>query len=670
MTTVLRFAGALVFVVSAAGVAAKQQPGQEPAASPPSGLILGRTVDLTSGQGIGGAVVSLNGGPPPVAAGQALPATLSRFPLRVISDSAGHFVFHDLPKGAYTITATNPGYADTAYGRRTPADTGGQSLVLVEGERRGDVTLVFWKSATIAGTVVDEANEPVIGLEVRVFKRAMVGGKVRFTQFGNMPTTDDRGMYRTTALTPGDYVVGVVTTQATVPTALQAVFTAAQKSGTAADLQRDLNRSTSPLQGVGVFSAGQRFGSWLLVTPAPFGNQGQLAGPPVSGARVFVYPTVFYPSATAPTRATIVTVGSGEERSGIDFQVKPVVTSRVSGTLAGPNGPEPFVSLDLMPASADDMQRETDFPTATTITDATGAFVFFGVPTGPYTIRGLKIPPRPVAPSNMTTVIQTGSSSITSSSGPAVPPPVSDEPTFWASVPISVGDADLAGVDVMFRTGARLRGRLEFDGSAPKPADDRLPTLTVQVESAEGRTTSSNQFTLARGVVDATSQFKTYQLPPGRYLVRGVGALPGWTFKGASLNGRDITDAPLDLGGEDIGDIVVTFTDKATELSGAVRDSQGPDAAATVLVFPAQAGQWVDYGQAPRRLRSARAGSDGSYHIPNLPAGDYFVTAIHSSVPADWQDVTYLQKVSAIATRVTIADGEKKSQDVQSKEVR
>jgi Carboxypeptidase regulatory-like domain len=669
MTTVLRFAGALVFVLSAAGVAAKQQPGQEPAASPPSGLILGRTVDLTSGQGIGGAVVSLNGGPPPVAAGQALPATLSRFPLRVISDSAGHFVFHDLPKGAYTITATNPGYADTAYGRRTPADTGGQSLVLAEGERRGDVTLVFWKSATIAGTVVDEANEPVIGLEVRVFKRAMVGGKVRFTQFGNMPTTDDRGMYRTTALAPGDYVVGVVTTQATVPTSLQAAFAAAQKSGTAADLQRDLNRSNSPFQGLGVFSAGQRFGSWLLATPAPFGNQGQLTGPPVSGARVFVYPTVFYPSATAPTRATIVTVGSDEERSGIDVQVKPVVTSRVSGTLAGPNGPEPFASLDLMSAGADDLQRETDFATASTITDETGAFVFLGVPTGSYTIRGLKIPPRPVTTSNVTTVIQTGSGTIMSV-GAAVPPPISDEPTFWALVPISVGEADVAGVDVVFRAGARLGGRLEFDGAAPKPAADRLPTLAVQVESADGRTTSSNQFTLARGVVDATGQFKTYQLPPGRYLVRGFGPLPEWTFKGASLGGRDITDAPLDLGGEDIGDIVVTFTDKPTELSGAVRDSQGPDGSATVLVFPAQAGQWVDYGQTPRRLRSARAGSDGSYHIPNLPPGDYFVTAIHSSVPADWQDVKYLQKLSAIATRVTIADGEKKSQDVLSKEVR
>jgi hypothetical protein len=32
--------------------------------------------------------------------------------------------------------------------------------------------------------------------------------------------------------------------------------------------------------------------------------------------------------------------------------------------------------------------------------------------------------------------------------------------------------------------------------------------------------------------------------------------------------------------------------------------------------------------------------------------------------------VKYLQKVSTIATRVTIADGEQKSQDVQSKEVR
>ena len=86
--------------------------------------------------------------------------------MRVISDAAGHFVLHDLPKGSYTITANKPGYADAAFGRRSPADTGNQSLVLGDGERRGDVTLPFWRFGAIVGTVVDEAGEPVIGIQV------------------------------------------------------------------------------------------------------------------------------------------------------------------------------------------------------------------------------------------------------------------------------------------------------------------------------------------------------------------------------------------------------------------------------------------------------------------------------------------------------------------------
>jgi hypothetical protein len=670
MTTVPRFAGALL-VICAAHVAAERLPGQDPATSVASGsgLIVGRTVDLTTGTAIGGAIISLIGGPPAAAAGQLLPATLSRFPLRVMSDSGGRFVFHDLPKGAYTINAAKPGYADTSFGRRTPADSSGQSLVLADGERRGDVTLVLWKFASISGIVFDEANEPLIGVQVRVFKRAMVAGKARFTEFGNMPVTDDRGVYRTTSLLPGDYVVGIVTTQATVPTSLQVAMAASAQSG-AADLQRDLERSSGLSAFQNAFSAGQRLGSWLLETPVGFGSQGQLAGPPVVGDRVFVYPTTFYPSAPALTKATMVTVGSGEERSGVDLQLKPMVTSRVSGTLTGPNGPEPFTALNLLPAGTDDLQRDYDFATASAVTDAAGAFVFLGVPQGSYILRSLKIPPRPVTPSTMTTVIQTGTSMISSGGGPSLPAPIPDEPTFWAIAPVSVGETDVTGVGVVLRAGARLGGRLEFDGAAQKPAADRLPTIAVQAESADGRAISSNQFTLSRGVVDATGQFKTYQLPPGRYLVRVPGTVPGWTFKGASLNGRDITDAPLDLGGEDIGDIVVTFTDTPSDLSGAVRTGQGQDPAATVLAFPVQLTLWVDYGSAPRRLRSVRAGSDGSYHIPNLPAGDYFVAAIHSNVPADWQDVKYLQKVSALATRVTIVDGEKKSLDVQSKEVR
>jgi hypothetical protein len=288
---------------------------------------------------------------------------------------------------------------------------------------------------------------------------------------------------------------------------------------------------------------------------------------------------------------------------------------------------------------------------------------------GTYTIRALKIPPRPITPSTMTTVIQTGTTTISSGGGPSIPPPISNEPTYWASVPVSVGETDVTGLAIAFRTGARLTGRIEFDGAAQKPAVDRLMQASVQIDNADARTTSSNQFTLARGVIDATGNFKTYQLPGGRYVVRSQ-TFPNWTFKGAFLNGRDVSDAPLELGSEDIGDIVVTYTDRPTEIAGTAHDEKGPDGTATVLVFPALQTLWTDYGPTPRRFKSIRVGADGVYRAPGLPAGEYLVIAIRTDVPADWQDAKFLQKIGAVATRVTIADGEKKTLDVQTKEIK
>ena len=51
----------------------------------------------------------------------------------------------------------------------------------------------LWKFAVIGGTVTDEAGEPVVGLPLRVFRRATTGGRVQYTAVGNNPTTDDRG---------------------------------------------------------------------------------------------------------------------------------------------------------------------------------------------------------------------------------------------------------------------------------------------------------------------------------------------------------------------------------------------------------------------------------------------------------------------------------------------
>src|SRR4030095_6790653 len=124
-------------------------------------------------------------------------------------------------------------------------------------------------------------------------------------------------------------------------------------------------------------------------------------------------------------------------------------------------------------------------------------------------------------------------------------------------------------------------------------------------------------------------------VPPGRYFVRVGGAPQGWTFRGATLGGRDVTDSPLDIDG-DVSGVVLTFTDRQTQLSGTVTAENGSPDAATVIAFPTDPDAWVGYGSASRRLRTARVDKTGNYNVGSLPAGEYFVVAHSAPMVRDW----------------------------------
>src|SRR6185295_7450139 len=69
------------------------------------------------------------------------------------------------------------------------------------------------------GTVVDEIGEPAIGVEVRALRRVFASGRARYQASGATGTTDDRGTFRMPSLQPGDYIVVVPSTSASIPAA-------------------------------------------------------------------------------------------------------------------------------------------------------------------------------------------------------------------------------------------------------------------------------------------------------------------------------------------------------------------------------------------------------------------------------------------------------------------
>lgn len=625
----------------------------QPPAPPPTGLILGRVVDATSGRPISGAIVTLLGGALVGTAGMPLATTQPR----AMTNANGQFVFRKLPKGTFSLTATRAGYADGAYGRRRPGGTAG-SLQLDDGQRVGDAVIRIWRQASISGTVTDEAGEPMVAVALRLFERRTTAGKRRFVP-GRTAMTDDRGYYRFSGLTPGDYVLAFTSRVVTMPAAVieAARMPTAPNDKAAQQLQRDRGM-------LGAFVGPPGSGSSVQVgdTVRQLGFQEPV--PPVSddpGAPVYAYPTVFFPNATSASRATVIALESGQERDGVDLSLRPVHSLRVSGVVMGSEGPAANMPLRLMPAGDD---SSSALEVSATMADANGNFTFLGVTPGQYAIRGMRIPPTPTPSNLMMTQIQVGGSMMVSGgSANAAPPAIPDDPAFYVTADVEVGEADVKDLVVALQRGGRLTGHVEFEGSRDRPDAATLVRTPVMVESIEGSV--AGPFGVPPGRVDENGSFKTYGLAPGKYLLRVGGSPSGWTLKSVTIEGRDISDVPFVIGSTDIANVVITFTDRPTKLTGAAHTKDGnPDPDALVVVFPIDPTAWSDTGLNPRRFRSARSLSNGTYTFNGLPPGDYYIAAISDESISQWQDPQVLTELARSATQVRLAEGDTRTQDL------
>ena len=109
--------------------------------------------------------------------------------------------------------------------------------------------------------------------------------------------------------------------------------------------------------------------------------------------------------------------------------------------------------------------------------------------------------------------------------------------------------------------------------------------------------------------------------------------------------------------------LVVTLTDRPTEISGIVKDAAGrPAPGFPIIVFSTDRNNWTT---GSRRVLQARPSSDGQYRLVGLPAGEYYVAAVTDIDPTQLYDPAFLQQLTASSFKITLADGEKKTQDLK-----
>jgi hypothetical protein len=607
----------------------------------PDGLIAGRVVDGVTGKSVASAIVAI----------MANPAPRNEPVDRVLTDVEGRYAFDHLGKGSYTLTVTKPGWITGAYGKHRP-DGSGANLDLAADARLNDVALPIWRYGALEGMISDDAGEPVVDLNVRAVRRRLVAGRWQLTA-PRLARTDDRGIYRFADLMPGDYLVGVIASTSSEPAGFADAARAVNDTAPAGYLQTMAAIGTAPLAFAGSAAASTRDGVTLS------SSAGAMT-PPADGAWT-TFATTFFPAAPGTASATPVKVVSGQERNGVNVQVRSTRTFQVSGVVSAPDGAAPFNAVHLVPAESADFPL---FDAGIAITNAAGAFTFYGVTPGQYIARVVRIPPPP--PNyRLAVLINTDGErlGLVSSQPQQGAMPLGTEPLVFGYAPVSVDDRPVSGVTLTLRPGPVVRGRAEFIGTGTRPEPAQWSSIRVDLEAANGA--SPEIRVMPPGQFSADATFTSQSMPPGSYFVRVFGPPAGWWVKSITADGRDVMETPLELA-SDVSNVIVTFTDQPETVSGTVA---GNDPSTAVLLFPAEHDKWTNYGRTSRRFASARL-SSGAFTIPAPPPGTYYLVAVGDEDSADWQDPAVLEKLALVAERVEVKDGESLTKSLTVKKIR
>ena len=633
--------GLLLLLVSTTALAQQALPGP---GAPLHGAITGVVVDAATGQPLAEAVVSL---------GRTTSSGLS-FP-RMVTDTKGRFVYANLPVADdYFLGARKSGYEYTRYGWTAP----GQSLAINDiarirvapGQLVEGIKIPLWRLPSIAGRVVDERGEPVVGVAVRAFSTTTIAGYPQLVG-SSLATTDDRGTYTLSDIVPGTYVVGVLSVQSTVlaSTPESAAVRATGSlvtGGIGADGPATVSGPTLDVDGR------RRLAITNFATP-----------PPPGAAAARAYPPVFYPGVNTTADASAIILRYGDTRSGVDFQLQAVDAFRVTGRVQGV--PAPGMLLRLMPAGSETLGFGAE--AATTVIDADGTFTFLNVPAGSYTLLAL--------PSTVDFTI--GDESVRLPVPPGFP-----------GGGIGVGSmSGMPGVSYLSRSGARspswgrmtvnvagatddlvlrmqpmgtMTGRVVLSPGTTAP--DR-PHISVSLDPANGDPTAGFPRTFAQPG-DGGHSFTLEGLMGATYL---VSADPYYVVS-VTAGGRDVTFSGIDAAASpDISGVVITVTNKRPQVTGMV--SGMPAGSAGIIAFPVDQARWKNYGWNAPQFRTTRAGSTGAFTLQLNAAGEYYLIAVDAAKVQKWTDPAFLRAAVAFATRVTVNWGETKTADLPWRDV-
>ena len=519
----------------------------------------------------------------------------------------GRFAFPSVAPGRYQFVAISPGYVPAEFGQKRTKGPG-LPLVVTAGQAMPNLRMEMVPTGAISGRVTDSYGQPIAIADVFVLKSSYQEGQRILTQFLSAKT-DERGEFRLFWLTPGTYYLNVV-----VP-----------DTPNQADLimnSENINLATSF---IGVRTILRD------VLSRPIGT---------GAAENESHVPVYYPSTTNPQQARPIEVRPGEDIRGIyitagvvrTFHVRGVVSNFVAG--AGMQGQTRLIPTD--PAWP---------PLQTQLDSNTGKFDYSRVVPGSYILYVQVRPPGATSPAD----------------------------ALWATMPLEVREQDIDNLTLVPRAGINLTGRIVVDGlpgDSPQPSTGGLflgmrpdPLVTQQAPSPSTRVSPDGTFVLAGAIAGNYRVYAPPLLSPNNPAL--LGGLPpsppgleNSYVKSIRVGGTDVLDSGVRLIPVEGLSMEIVLGTNAGILEGRVTRDGKPAADVTVGMLPNTASA---RGYRTDMHRTILTDASGHFQLRGLPPGDYKIFAWEDADKDAIMDLDFIRGYEEKGTRIEIADGDKKT---------
>jgi hypothetical protein len=197
-----------------------------------------------------------------------------------------------------------------------------------------------------------------------------------------------------------------------------------------------------------------------------------------------------------------------------------------------------------------------------------------------------------------------------------------------AAMPLAVSGDDIGGLTIVTNRPSVLTGSVVADSGVTKPLPRNVRVTQRSVATAGTSMTMGNMNETDFQLVGMSGTFRIVVTVPD-----------GWTLKAVMLDGRDVTDEPIDLRGQN-ATVRVVVSDRPSSVSGTAL-LRGAPADLDVVVF---------------------ADAQGRFQIADLPAGErYVAAALEYLEEGEQDDPQFLERLRSRGTSFSLIEGQQRA---------